>query len=288
MCSATGSRNPLHQADILQRVLGYVGPGHWCFVAEASRLWREMYAKVSDCEVQVVRLQTKITCVPQMTLFSAGFASPSRVRLAKARELPCTTAAYQQAAGMHADVATMEAAVELGMSYTEATMEGAARCNKLAVVQFLHTLGCPWDTRVFNAAAARGDIALCAYLRSEQCPWTEKTCDKAILKGHVSTLSWLREHGCPWNLGMSHLYAAQGGSIDMMVYVQQQRVVFTAQMLTHMLKIAGVHNKLAAAKWLRHEGAAWPNELSYWRQPWSGDVLEWARAEGCTAPVQLT
>jgi hypothetical protein len=62
-----------------------------------------------------------------MTLLSAVFASPSRVRLAHARKFRCTTERYQcdAAAGMYADVATLKAARELGiMQYTPAVMVG--------------------------------------------------------------------------------------------------------------------------------------------------------------------
>jgi hypothetical protein len=265
----------------------------WCFVAEVSSLRRQLYIKVSHVEVQAVCFLTKITCIPQMTLYSAVFGSPSRVRLAHARGLSCTAAAYGQAAGMHADTITLATAHELGMAYTLITMEWAARCNTLTVVQFLHDQGCAWGPSIFNAAAARGDTALCAYLHAEECPWSVEACQKAALKGHVDTLRWLHEHVRPatWNLycGMQlHMYAAQGGSVDVLEYLQQQGVEFTAKMLTHMLKVAGVNNKLAAAQWLRHAGAEWPNELKYFsRRYWSPELVEWARAEGCTSPLDL-
>jgi hypothetical protein len=81
---------------------------------------------------------------------------------------------------------------------------------------------------------------------------------------------------------MIHLAAAEGGSVDAMEYLQQQGIVFTANMLTHMLNAAGKYNKLPAARWLRQQGAEWPRRL-YWYGVWSEDALEWARAEGCTS-----
>jgi hypothetical protein len=78
--------------------------------------------------------------------------------------------------------------------------------------------------------------------------------------------------------------AAQGGSVDVLAYLQQQGL-FTSRMLRQMLRIAGAHSKLAAAKWLRQQGAQWPAVLCWKEMVWSDDKLEWARAEGCTSPT---
>jgi hypothetical protein len=226
-CSGTDSSSLLRQAGILQHVLGHVGPGHWRFVAEVSSLWREAYNGVASIELQVIDeefYETKtITCLPQMTLYSEVFASPSRARLAQAHDLDYTTEECERAAGMYADVATLEAAHELGMAYTETVMGGAVHSNKLTVVQFLQSQGCPLDESMFRSAAARGDVALCAYLHAVQCPWEADACTMAATHGHAVTFQWLHEHGCSWHPSYIHLAAAQGGSIDVMLYLQQAR-----------------------------------------------------------------
>jgi hypothetical protein len=283
--SAADSSHPLQQAGILQHVLDYVGPGHWCFVAEVSSLWRDVYSRLASTEMPKIGFHDKITCVPQMTLYSAVFACPARVRLAAAREVRCTALYYQHVAGMCADVATLEAAHELGMHYTHAVMRGAARCNELAVVQLLRAQGCPWDSRVFELAAATGHTDMCAYLHAEHCPWSAEVCTEAARHGYASALRWLHEHGCPWDAGSIHIAAAAGGSVDMIVYLQQQGIVFTAEMLTSMLSIAGAYSKLAVAQWLRQQGAEWPARLSWYAQQWSDEALVWARAEGCASPT---
>jgi hypothetical protein len=45
-----------------------------------------------------------------------------------------------------------------------------------------------------------------------------------------------------------------------------------------MLNAAGANSKLAAAKWLRQQGAEWPAVIN-----WCGCSLDWAGSEGCTA-----
>jgi hypothetical protein len=281
--SAADSSNPLHQTGILQHVLDYVGPGHWCFVSEVSSLWRDLYINLAE---RMAICEEKIARIPQMTLFSAVFASPSRVRHAAEHGLNCTTEAYQSAAGMYADVVTLKAAHAQGMQYSISAMYGAVRCNELSVVQFLRAQGCAWHELAFMTAARRGDTAMCAYLHAERCPWNTTTCYIAAISGHGSTLRWLREHGCPWTAEHYHTSVAEGGSIDAMLYLQQQGIVFTAEMLTEMLNTASAHSKLAAAQWLRQQGAEWPAVL-HWSEAlfddpldWSGDTLAWARAEG--------
>jgi hypothetical protein len=282
--SATDVSNPLHQPGILQRVLDYVGAAHWCFVAEVSSLWRVLYFRVACTETHLVGCNY-VPYSPQTTKFSAVFASPSRVRHAAALGLHCTTAAYERAAGKYADIATLITAHELGMPYSDRAMLEAADFNDLAVVQFLRAQGCALNTSMFTAAAARGDTAMCAYLHAEQCPWNTRACSAAARNGHASTLRWLMEHGCPWNAFCVQTSAAEGGSVEALQFLQEQGIVPNAGMLAQMLNVAGAHNKLAAAKWMRAQGAQWPTML-VWCTVWPSSAVEWARAEGCTSPTE--
>jgi hypothetical protein len=55
--------------------------------------------------------------------------------------------------------------------------------------------------------------------------------------------------------------------------------------LTEALDYAACSSKLAAAKWLRQQGAQWPTAFRMWPS-WSPEVVAWARAEGCTTPIE--
>jgi hypothetical protein len=345
---AVDNSNPLCQTGILQRVLSYVGPGHWFFLSTVSSFWKDLYSSLAASVMQIHRfgMHTAVrdfTCVPQMTLFSSIFASPSRVRLVHERGLDTTTASFRHAAGRYADVPALEAAHELGMQYDCETSLGAAMCNELSVLQYLHAQGCPWNHEATGAAARRGNFemlrwtrthrtawswmndmilseaassgniemtawvkqvpgvafdegainvaahfgrtAMCAYLRAEQCPWSQSTCYFAAYHGQGSTYRWLRENGCPWEADMDCIAAAIGGCVEVMQFLQEQGVL-TAAKLTHMLSITGTHHHIAAAQWLREQGAEWPTVLTHIGMAWSGDVLAWARAEGCTSPTE--
>jgi hypothetical protein len=286
--SAAENLSPLQQVGILKHVLDFVGPGHWCFVAEVSKLWRELYLRVADAEMLAKFGYDTITCVPEMTLFSAAFAAPSRLRYAHARGISGTIMRYSFAAGKYADIATLEVAHELGMKYNSmAAIEGAVHCNDVTVVQFLHGRGCCWTNCVFSIAARRGDMELCEYLYATDCGWSMWTCEAAADSDHASILRWLREHDCPWDEDRMHTDAAEGGSVDVMLYLQEQGIVFDADMLVEMLNIAGAYNNLAAAKWSRQQGAEWPEVLCYRDQKWPVAMLDWAGPAGCTSQLVL-
>jgi hypothetical protein len=211
------------------------------------------------------------------------------VRHAHEHGLDCTSTRYQRAAGRYADITTLKAANELGMQYTIQSMLGAAYCDKLAVVLCLHAEGCPWSRSVFDVAAGRGNTAMCEYLYAENCPWHESTCNEAARNGHGSLLRWLHERRCPWDSNSITTAAAKGGSVEALGYVLQRRLGYSKHHIrrrkTEMLNIAGAHNKLAAARWLRQQGAQWPARLCWNGQQWSDDTLAWARAKYCTSPI---
>jgi hypothetical protein len=148
-----------------------------------------------------------------------------------------------------------------------------------------------------QAAAKGGQLLMCQYLRSIECAWDASVCDVAASKGHASVLQYLHEHGCPWSNNDIAMLSARSGSIDTMAYVLEHTVLQHDNLnviLTDMLRTAGALDHLAAAKWLRHEqGAQWPALLNVWavtagdtkHVQWSGEVLAWARAEGCTSRI---
>jgi hypothetical protein len=328
----TDSIRPLEEVGLAKKVLSYVGPGHWHYIAAVSKLWQQLYTKVPDTRKMIVQLpdvswealQVELKgqppfCTPHMTLYSSMFGSASRVRLAHADGLDCNTQQYHHAAGMHAGVDALAAAHELGMRYSTTVAEGAARCNTLSVLQHVHAAGCPWHPRVcsslaergefealrwvrehgcswydfcilsaaassgniemtvwfkeqlglpyreasMSAAAGNGQTAMCQFLYAEQCPWDGYSCIAAAYSGHVDTLRWLREQGCPWTETDTAHKAAEGGSVGVMIYLVQAGIEFGAELLTAMLNIAGACNKLAAAQWLRLQGAEWPPVLMY-------------------------
>jgi hypothetical protein len=146
--------------------------------------------------------------------------------------------------------------------------------------------GVECDDEVMFTAAVEGHTAMCEFLHAEQCPWDGTVCDGAARHGHVDTLRWLQDNGCPWTAHKVCAAAAAGGCVDVMLHLQQQGIASTHELLTYMMNVAGSYHELAAAQWLRQQGAEWPTLLSRNGRVWSGEVLAWARAEGCTSPAE--
>jgi hypothetical protein len=170
-------------------------------------------------------------------------------------------------------------------------LRAAAESGNIALTSWIRRqLGVALSEYTMAAAAANGRTAMCAYLRSKQCPWNASASDAAARNGHVKTLHWLIKRGCPGCAVVHCREAALGGSVEVMLYIQQQfgrrGIVTPSALLTEMLNIAGANNRLAAAVWLRQQGAEWPSVLKYYGRLWSGETLAWARSQGCTSPTE--
>jgi hypothetical protein len=147
-----------------------------------------------------------------------------------------------------------------------------------------------------SAAAKSGNSAMCEFLHAHGCPMDEYCCNKAAKAGitkhdNLDLLRWFREYGCPWDTDRLAEIAARCNSVALIEYLQQEGVVVTSKQLRKMLNIAGANGSLTIAKWLRQQGAEWPDVLQNCGlysngEQWYGDTLAWARAEGCTAPLE--
>jgi hypothetical protein len=195
--------------------------------------------------------------------------------------------------------------------WSVALLEMGARSGYLELVRWCYAHGCPWDnlqlvnryaagsgnveimawalqkscTRLsefaMQAAAAKGHTAMCQYLHAQQCPWSESCTREAAAGGHIDLLRWLISNGCSYAPHHLCTAAVKKDSTEVLEYLQQKGFLTSVETLTELLNLAGRHNKLAAAKWSRYQGAQWPTVLS--RYSWCSDVLEWAISEGCTA-----
>jgi hypothetical protein len=249
-----------------------------------------------------------------LTLCSSVFTSPARAQFAHESGLDCTSESYGEAAGMHADTATL-AAHTVRMPFIETTITGAAQCNKFAELRYLRSQGCPRSSSVLEAAASSGsyellrwchecgcpfegeDVTLCAaesgnvemmawvlqqpeaqlsravlqgaareghaamvqYLCEQQCPRDSSSTSSAANRGHVDVLRWLIDKDSPFEAHDLCHAAARGGSVEVFAYIQQKGMLATeVAALTLLLDIAGANSNLAAAQWLRQQGAEWP------------------------------
>jgi hypothetical protein len=153
--------------------------------------------------------------------------------------------------------------------------------------------GVELSDRTLSAAAHEDNLQLCTWLReTAQCPWPEYACMDAARRNQHALLRWLLDSGCPieevWDVGFNALVGC-GNDLSVLQYLLEQGLLGDAQLLTLMLQQAGCEGNVAAAQWLRQQGAQWPAVLYFQgaQEVWNGEVLQWARAEGCTASAVL-
>jgi hypothetical protein len=132
------------------------------------------------------------------------------------------------------------------------------------------------DSRVMTAAAGAGQTAMCEYLHSIGCAWDTNACTEAADNGHLSTLRWLREAGCPWDVRQVCRCASYYGSTDILDYMIEQGAVLSTALVSRGLDNAGASNDLQAAQWFRQHGAQRPAVLGRFAYPhcdqWSPEL----------------
>jgi hypothetical protein len=201
---------------------------------------------------------------PEETSYSAVFSSVSRVILAHRHGLAFNgNKKLEHMAGLVADIPALRAARELGLALTDEVLIGAALSGsvllKLQWVLEDQTCKLPrsicayaarggsidalrWlqnllkgrdDVHVFTygdmclGAAAGGHLRVLQYLREQGCTWGIRVCSAAAESGDLAVLRWLHEQGCPWWLEDVGDKAAHVGSVEMLLYLQQQGYVFS-------------------------------------------------------------
>jgi hypothetical protein len=136
-----------------------------------------------------------------------------------------------------------------------------------------------------HTAAANGHIAMCEYLHAQQCAWDESSTSAAALGGYLDLLRWFIDNSCPWNVHALYAEAAQGGSVEVLTYLQQHNMLTSTANLSCLLDLAACFNRLSAVKWFRAQGAQWPARYGF--APWGSDVRAWAEAEGSTTTCKI-
>jgi hypothetical protein len=104
-----------------------------------------------------------------------------------------------RSAGRFADIATLQAAHELGLSWSQSVVEGAARSGALKKLQWLvlHQ-HCSLPERIDEFAAAEGSVDVLRWLKQQGVAFTEQTSKAAAWKANnLDVLTYLVEAGCP-------------------------------------------------------------------------------------------
>eukprot|EP00611_Tribonema_gayanum_P021865 TRINITY_DN429_c0_g1_i2.p2 TRINITY_DN429_c0_g1~~TRINITY_DN429_c0_g1_i2.p2 ORF type:complete len:423 (-),score=115.64 TRINITY_DN429_c0_g1_i2:566-1834(-) len=128
----------------------------------------------------------------------------------------------------------------------------AAGGGHMAVLQWLHRGGCPWDHRTCAAAARGGHLVLLQWARDNRCEWSECTCFAAASAGHLHILQWARANRCDWCGEDVCRTAARNGHLEVLLWARANGAPWGCG--TALAAVRGAHLR----------------------------VLRWALANGCT------
>eukprot|EP00953_Heterococcus_sp_UTEX-ZZ885_P006599 4029-Heterococcus_DN1.PRE.3 len=278
----------LTNAGILKIILSYEGSGSWLFIPPVSKLWKQCYEQLDVAPLQRCYPEAHVTI--RLTAYGAAFRSLSRFQMACKHGLQAyfATQVAQERAGAWCDVSTLLAAQKLGLEVTDSYIEYAAASGRLDVLKLLHTdqeVKLPTD--VSSYAAAHDHMDVLQWLQEVGFAFTEKTINVAAATNNAALLQWLLEQDCPRDEMRLCVMAAFCGHTNILFLLAEHGLLPAPQRLTAILRVAGAQDQLTAAQWLRQRGAEWPALLQFDGRPWQGEVLAWARAEGCTAPTEV-
>jgi len=173
--------------DLIGMVFGFLGRGHFLFVAGTSRQFYRVYERMCKNENDTTK-----------TSMRNAVESISRLQWSRANECPWDiwTCAYAAKNG-HLEVLQWARANECPWDWR--TCAGAAKNGHLEVLQWARANECSWDIWTCAGAAWNGHLEVLQWARANECPWDWRTCAHAALNGHLEVLQWARANGCPWN-----------------------------------------------------------------------------------------
>jgi hypothetical protein len=137
---------------------------------------------------------------------------------------------------------------------------------------------CVQRQHLIKGAAAGAHMHVMQFLHEEGCAWDSDVCAAAARYGHLTTLKWLHDQGCPWDPVYITDYAAASGSIEMLLYLQQQGLQFDEDTMSG----AAGQGHLAVCQFLAGEGCTW-SEYAAECAASSGHLstLRWLHESGC-------
>jgi hypothetical protein len=233
--TADVTASPLENDALLDKIFGLVGNGEYFYVAGVCRRWRGRYITLCyratakdlkedeaeekaeaeaggevDEEEKIERDERKSLLQNKLRTGFAG-AVTTAVRFQMALEDKLTVAQLQ--AGQFGNqvayfslepVAVYALAKQYDLRWDADYCFWAAVTNKLDLLQWLHSRGCPWDidSILLNMTFRTLDLAVLKYLRNKTGPWAAarkaKLLQSAVQTGNFPAAEWLKEQGAAW------------------------------------------------------------------------------------------
>ncbi len=105
----------------------------------------------------------------------------------------------------------------------DAACYALSKSQQLAVPQWLHAHGCPFDEQTALTAARWRNLQMLQWLHSVGCPLHPQCLGIAVCHGNLAMLEWLCEQGCSLTGGL-YIAAAEAKQSHMLKYLYSKRV----------------------------------------------------------------
>ena len=184
---------------LLRKVLTFVGPKQFRFVASVNRQWNRAYSETHNGDsttcrkyVHSSRRALSILCREDecAELFRTGWwERPTVVRKC------CDLGSLQWLWARHRKQPFCKS-VAAGVVCYNAAFEG-----KLRILQWARANECEWNSRTCQGAAKGGHLDILKWARANGCDWNSGTCMAAAEGGHLDILKWAIANGCDWDSG---------------------------------------------------------------------------------------
>jgi hypothetical protein len=202
--------SPLDRDDILDHVLSYVGGGDHLYVGGVSRRLRGEYMQYCVQE-DSASIYGKL-----VTRHRSAVTTQSRLQLALGSGLTVagwTFSKVPQAWLIYMHSLEPEKVMTLlrvhGAPWSTMLCDGAARYNKLALLQWLFMHSCPWEAdRLLRYASRHGSIAMLGWLLTVTPTWSPDAMrymlGLAACNNTLAAVQWLRGQGAIWPYAFSY------------------------------------------------------------------------------------
>lgn len=202
---------------ITDHIFGFVGVGHYRFVAGTNRKFRDLYTaflkhtnagpsvECSSTYRSIVESVSRTELLLKETpgddvvcLLKAAYKynkCPVGMRLPRKRVLDFIAVN----AACSGSLKVLHWACCHGYFLDVTCCYAAAAGGHLELLQWARRNGCEWNSSTCSAAARGGHLKVLKWARQKGCDWDSHTCSEAASGGHLEVLQWARRNGCEWN-----------------------------------------------------------------------------------------
>ena len=191
----------------------------------------------------------------------------------------CSLAQYGDLGVLQHAVSRARADVPLSWELCGAAAEG----GRLDVLQWLRSIGCPWDETVAMVAARLNLMDMLKWVRANGVDMGMLTAYNAAYMGNFEALKWVHAEGCVMDYRICEA-AARRGDLPMLEWARQKGCDWSPRLCAQ----AALDGHLQLLIWARRSGCPW-TELTPLAAVHGGhlDVLAWAYANNCPADMSV-